>query len=108
MKKPAPLQAAGRIHQQLSQAMADEGKLIEAGWIVMRSMMPSASEAQVSDMRLAFMAGAQHLFGSIMSMLEPGPGETPGDLRRLYMIDKELQAVSEELKLYVANPKGNA
>jgi len=96
--------------EQLSRKLADEGKLIEAGWVAMRIVMvpPNASAEQLDAMRLAYMAGAQHLFSSIMSILEPGQEGTEADLRRLDLIEKELRAVSEELSLRVVKPQSRA
>jgi len=96
--------------EQLSRKLADEGKLIEAGWEAMRIVMvpPNASAEQLDAMRMAYMAGAQHLFASIMSILEPGQEETEADMRRMDLIDQELQAVSKELALRVAKPQSRA
>jgi hypothetical protein len=96
--------------EQLTKRLADEGKLIEAGWIAMRlHVVPfDASGAQLSEMRLAFMAGAQHLFSSIMTMLDPGVDETPADLNRMDLINQELDAFRHELELRVAKPAGKA
>ena len=59
--------------ERLSKQLADEGKLIEVGWIALRlSVIPlDASAVQLSEMRMAYMAGAQHLFSSIMHALDP-------------------------------------
>jgi hypothetical protein len=96
--------------EQLSRRLADEGKLIEAGWIGLRiaAVPPDAPKIQLDEMRNAFMAGAQHLFSSIMTILDPGVDETDADLRRMALIDKELRAFGEELKLRVARTKGSA
>jgi len=96
--------------EQLSRKLADEGKLIEAGWVAMRivAIPPGASAEQLDAMRMAYMAGAQHLFSSIMSILEPGQEETEADMRRMDLIDQELQAVSKELALRVAKPQSRA
>lgn len=86
---------------QLSRRLADEGKLIEAGWISFRAAAvdPRAPAHQLEEMRNTFFAGAQHLFGSIMSMLEDGVEETPGDLSRMTLINKELEKFLEVYKL---------
>jgi hypothetical protein len=96
--------------EQLTKRLADDGKLIEAGWVAMRlHVVPlDASGVQLSEMRLAFMAGAQHLFSSIMTMLDPGVDEIPADLTRMDLINQELDAFRHELELRVAKPKGSA
>lgn len=78
--------------------LTDEGRLIEAGWMALRGMVipPDASEVQLTEMRFAFMAGAQHLWASIMSMLDPSAEVTEQDERRMRLIDQELDAFYKE------------
>lgn len=96
--------------EQLTKRLADEGKLIEAGWVSLRlhAVPLNASAVQLEEMRNAFMAGAQHLFASIMTMLDPGVEETPADLRRMDLIARELEAFGKELELRVAKAEGRA
>lgn len=95
--------------EALSRQLADEGKLVEAGWVSLRivAVPKDASATQLENMKMAFMAGAQHLFASIMTILDPGEQETIDDLRRMNLIDKELRAFGEELKLRLIT-KGSA
>jgi len=44
------------------------------------------------------MAGAQHLFSSIMTILDPGDEPTEADMKRMELIAKEMAAFYEELK----------
>lgn len=95
----------------LSRRLADEGKLIEAGWISLRiAAVPlNAPPVQLQEMRNAFMAGAQHLFSSIMTILDPGEQETEADMRRMELIARELEEFGKELELRVTKPvAGNA
>lgn len=71
-------------------------------------LSPDAPEVQRSECRIAFFAGAQHLFGSIMGILELEAEPTENDLRRMDAIDRELKAYIEQFKLRTAQPKGNA
>jgi hypothetical protein len=89
------------ILEKPSRELTDEGRLIEAGWIGMRiACVPDdASEIQISEMRLAFFAGAQHLFASIMSILEPDAEPTEKDLERISLIDAELRRFASEFEL---------
>ena len=85
---------------ETSRELADQGKLIEAGWVSMQLAMvpPDAPDVQVAEMRKAFMAGAQHLFSSIMAILDPGDDEpSEADLRRMDLISDELNAFYEEM-----------
>lgn len=78
---------------KLSKAANDAGKLIEVGWLALRvqAVPADASDIQLEEMRNAFFAGAQHLFGSIMSVMDSDREPTANDLRRMDMIDKELR-----------------
>jgi aryl carrier-like protein len=85
--------------EQLHRKLADEGRLIEAGWIALRimAMAEDATAIQVAEMRLAYMAGAQHLFASMMAILAPVLEETEADLTRMDLIQKELETFRAEL-----------
>lgn len=87
------------VHE-ITRKLVDNGQLIEAGWVSFKIMtiQPTAGEDQLCDMRAAFFAGAQHLFGSIMSMLDPGNEPTEKDLRRMQLISSELDAFVATLK----------
>ena len=92
----------------LSRRFADEGRLIEAGWVALRiqTIPLDAPAVQLQEMRIAYMAGAQHLFSSIMTILEPGQDETEADLTRMDLIHKELEAFGKELELRMSKPAG--
>lgn len=94
--------------ERLTKELANKGKLIEAGWVSLRlnCIHPNAPPEQLQEMRMAFMAGAQHLFSSMMGMLDPEPGETPGDMKRMELIHKELEAFGEELKTWASKGLG--
>lgn len=97
-------------HDALIKTFVDDGKLIEAGFLMLRvQIIPAtATEGQVSDMRIAYMAGAQHLFASLMAALDPEKDPTPNDVRRMALIDAELRAIEGELKLRAARAEGSA
>jgi hypothetical protein len=87
--------------EQLTKKLADEGKLIEAGWLGLRLSVlpPTASPVQIIEMRKAFFAGAQHVFASLMELMGDDGGEpTAEDLHRLDLICDELSAFFVELK----------
>lgn len=87
-----------------------KGRLIEAGWIGMRLTViaKDAPQAQLDEMRMAFFAGAQHLFGSIMGILDPGEEPSHADLSRMDLIDKELREFIEVFKLRNLPADGSA
>jgi hypothetical protein len=86
--------------ERLSHKLVDEGRLIEAGWTTLRAIaIPAdASEAQLRDMRIAFFAGARHLLGSIMSILDAGEEPSEADLNRMDRINAELEKFIAEMK----------
>lgn len=92
----------------VAKKLANDGRLIEAGWASLRTMAvdPAAPQVQVDEMRLAFMAGAQHLFASIMGILDPGAEPTDADLRRMDLIAAELEKVRGELAARYMATKG--
>jgi hypothetical protein len=96
--------------QALTKRLADDGKLIEAGWMGLRlSVIPlNAPPAQLDDMRLAYMAGAQHLFASIIHTMDPDAEPTEADMNRMQLINDELSAFDEEIRLRVARAASRA
>lgn len=88
-----------RVLDAITRKLTDEGKLIEIGWQGMRLLVitPSASPVQIDEMRKAFFMGAQHLFASIMGILEPGAEPTEKDLDRMTLIHNELEAFRMEV-----------
>ena len=83
-----------QVVKTITDAATDEGKIIELGWLSLRAQVipKDAPQTQLDEMRQAFFAGAQHLFGSIMTMLDPDSEPTERDLRRMGSIDRELQS----------------
>ena len=102
---------ADRNHlERLHDELADSGKLIEAGWVGMRLAcdLVDAPADQLREMRMAFFAGAQHLFGSIMTILEPGDEPTDKDLARMDLIDKELKTFISDFAAKYIPTRGTA
>ncbi len=97
-----------KVHDALAKAMVDQGKLIEGGFALFEfyTMHPDAPQIQRDEMRTAFMAGAQHLFGALMCMLDPGEESTDTDMRRIGLIHAELNAWAVKLALRVSNTAG--
>lgn len=87
--------------KRLSIELTEKGKLIEAGWVGLRmSIFPNgASKQQLEDMRKAFFAGAQHLFSSIMTILDEDKEPTEADMRRMGLISDELEEFGKQLTI---------
>lgn len=78
--------------RRLERELVDKGKLIESGWVGLRlaAIPEEAGKLQLEEMRNAFFAGAQHLFASIMDVLDDDREPTAADLARMGLIQSEL------------------
>jgi hypothetical protein len=85
---------------RLTKELTNQGKLIEAGWVGFRlaAIRNGTPPGPLEDMHNAFMAGAAHLFSSIVSTLDPGEEPSDADLARLDNIHRELEAWEAEFK----------
>ena len=94
---------------EVTKRLVDDGKLIEAGWQSLRVMAisPNAPEVQLREMRMAFFAGAQHVFGSMMSMLDEDKEPTEADIKRMDSIHAELEEFITQFKLRIAPSQGS-
>jgi hypothetical protein len=70
--------------------------------------LEDAPKIQLQEMRQAFFAGAQHLFSSIMTILEPDAEPTDKDLERMDLIDKELRAFINDFTMRNLKTGGSA
>jgi hypothetical protein len=82
-------------YETLMKLLADEGKLIEAGWVGyrMRVIHKDAPPVQLVECKRAFMMGAAHLLSSLMTVLDPNtPDGEPSkaDMHKMSMIAEEL------------------
>lgn len=87
--------------QKLSEGLADAGKLIEGGFAGFRLMVipQDAPPNQVHEMRMAFFAGAQHLFASLMAVMDSDREPTQQDFQRMTLIHEELEAFRKDFEL---------
>jgi hypothetical protein len=98
-----------QLAEELTKHATDKGKLLEVGWIAMMlHVIPKdAPDTQVSEMRKAFFMGAEHLFQSIMSILDPGAEPTEKDLERMSLIYAELKTFRKEVTTFHNAPPRN-
>lgn len=96
----------------IGKTLADEGKLIEAGFFVFASSVISRAdpeaEVKITELRLAFMAGAEHLFSSIMFIMDAGDEPTEANLRRMDLIQQEIDQWRGRISEHVQPAKGRA
>jgi hypothetical protein len=100
-----------RIHDALAKGLIDRKTIIAGGYALYRQqVMPAdAGPVQLAETEQAFFAGAQHLFASIMSVLDPGSEPTNADLQRMDFIAQELEAFGQKLAAKIAPaPQGRA
>lgn len=88
-----------KLLDEITRKLTDDGKLIEVGWEAMRLLcLPlDASPTQISEMRKAFFMGAQHLYASIMAVMDADREPTLDDMRRMELIHNELEAFRMEV-----------
>jgi len=71
-----------KIHDVLIKRASDNGLILELGWLAcLDTMEPKAEYA--NDLRLAYYAGAQHLFASIMVFMDEDHEPTKRDMDRM-------------------------
>jgi hypothetical protein len=103
-----------RIHtdEELERAikgLSAMGRLIEGGWEAYRlKLIPvDAGVVQVRECRLAFYAGAAHLFYGILTALDAGEVDDAGDLNKMKLIDLELRSFQWQMKKKVEEERGS-
>lgn len=106
--KPTKHQVKEAAHQ-LEQSLVDAGKIIEGGWagFALAVLPKNVSQVQHDEMRKAFFAGAQHLFASMMNILDPGSEPTDRDLRRMDQIHQELEIFGKSFELQYGPAEGS-
>lgn len=89
-----------KAYEALLAKLADEGRIIEAGWIAYcyTVLPPEVSKIQLAETRKAFYAGAQHLFSSILGFLEEGVEPSAKDLIRMNLVADELNTWVVEVR----------
>lgn len=77
-----------------------EAQTIEFGWLSLKRQWipPTAGMDQINDMRMAFFAGAQHLWACVNSLMTEDREPTEADMLRLSRINLELSNFYTELK----------
>lgn len=87
------------MKKKLFEEYADKGRLIEAGWQIIRQLaLPDDMPAgRINECRFLFFLGAQHLWTSIFEMLSPGVDSEPIDEDRMNKINEELREFAKEI-----------
>lgn len=93
------------VVDEISKAQADRGQLVDIGWKAYRVVMlpRHAQSAEMEEQfRYTYFSGAQHLFASIMNVLDSDREPTARDLERMSKINDELDGFARELEGYIA------
>jgi hypothetical protein len=77
------------VAMAVTKELSDRGQIMEGGWRGF-ALLCGVENDKAPALREAYYSGAQHLFGSIMSILEPGAEPTEKDLHRMTLIHEEL------------------
>jgi hypothetical protein len=97
---PAATDEALRPSVAFLRALDAQGRVIEGGWLALKALWldPASPPDQVKDLRWAYMAGAEHLFTSIMVIMDDYIEPTEADLQRVDRIASELEAFRQEMQ----------
>lgn len=97
-------------HDAIAKGLADRGLLVHAGFVALLRTPIAAgkTDAQLEDLKVAYMAGAQHLWASVMTVMDPGGEPTAADMRRLDLISRELEVWTKKLAALLIETKGTA
>lgn len=88
------------IADALLRELSDRGQIIEGGWKAYELLggLNNTSEVQRTECRKAFFFGAQHLFASVLGMMDPGTEPTETDVERMTKLEAELKKFTNEMK----------
>lgn len=84
-----------REAETAAQRLAAEGRLLESGWSRLKELWlsPETSPEQVAMLRLAFFAGAQHTWTSVLALMGD---DSASDMERVGQVAAELEAFRKE------------
>jgi len=88
------------------QEAAEQGAFIAACWELFRAMVPSLPQAQLGELRYAFLAGADTMFTFITELYDEADDDRAVDC--LNNIAAECQRIRAELSLRYSSQGGHA
>jgi hypothetical protein len=90
------------VVEAILKRMANEGRLIEGGWLSFLEFVPPNTTAQqVNLLKLAYYCCAEHLFNSIMTIMDEDREPTENDLKKMSLLQKEISAAEQWLWEFV-------
>jgi hypothetical protein len=97
---------------QLTKDLVQRGLLIEAGFALFcmhRKIDVQEVPAPIlQEYQLAFYAGAEHVWSSIMNVLDEGQEPTDADMQRMDKVQNEIDNLRPRLMFAGALPEGSA
>jgi hypothetical protein len=89
---------------KLQREWADKGQVIAGGAAMFEALFLTGGtlEAQRNDMRVAFTAGAEYIFSTMMSIMDGGDEMSDKDLSRMDAIHKEVEVFREFMRAHIA------
>src|SRR5688572_5121341 len=92
------------LADRMAKFLVDQGKLLEAGFQILRnSLPPGTTEDQINEARLYYFAGCEHVWHSIMTIMDEDKEPTAQDLRRMASIQVEIDEARKALELRFFN-----
>lgn len=94
-----------KLANVLTQELAEKGNLIVSGFAALRQSMlsPAVTEKQLTDFRITYFAAAEHVFTSLLAMMENDGSDEPSkqDLDRMERLHDEVMDIRKILESFV-------
>lgn len=99
-----------RLADDIVRSAGNAGLLVETGWQIHKGIILQIADndPRLFDIRLAFMAGAEHVFTSLIGMMDEGDEITDGDMKKMALLDQEIGKIRAELELAFYETKGTS
>jgi len=98
------------VGRELTRRLIEQGALIEGGFAAFLSqVIKNASTETIAMLRIAYISGAEHMFSSMMTVMDVGEEEpTEADIHRMNKIHEEVERYRAQLQLLTTQSRGNA
>ena len=94
---------------KINAVAADSGSMVETGFAAYCAIvLPGADKAEKDRHRIAFFAGAQHVFATLIGVMSDHDDPTPADLMRMDKLHAELETFAGDMRALLAPPRGSA
>lgn len=92
------------VADTVSKDLALQGRIVEGGWRAMEILLglTDAPKVQREEMRKAYFFGAQHLFATLVNVMDKDAEPTEQDIQIMQKVSDELENF---VKQYEAQPR---